>query len=122
MADLAPRPQPSQQYPSPASVAGSGVTLAPSTESQSSAAISLSLSEYEALKSRIRQLEERLSVGAATSHDVSPSVLNNSVIGTLFIHQRGQPSSLQKATSQSITCKGRMFGQSHWLNAFVLVR
>ena len=122
MADLAPRArpsQPSQQYPSPSSITGGGTTSAPSTDTQPDSTKDPSLLEYEALKSRIRQLEERLS-SSAGANDSSPLTLKNSIMGTLHVHRQGQFPG-QHAASQNITNKGRLLGRSHWLNTFIPV-
>ncbi|KAI2611671.1 putative C6 transcription factor [Hypoxylon fragiforme] len=92
-------------------------------------------SEIEALKRRIRCLEEQLSSHAAASQSSSTTrtsalwkcsptsnnieTISSRISGTFYIHHEGRQS---PAISRSVTHKNRIFGQSHWVNGFSLMR
>lgn len=80
--------------------------------------------EFEAMRARINQLEEQLSRSSQRTHKATNSTLHNSLMGTFHLRQESHSPNAPDtdAVSQSVAHKGRVFGQSHWLNAIVQVR
>lgn len=132
--ELAPRAPPYRQYPSPVSIASSGVGSLPSNAAlvptapdtlggfgDTSRSSSL---EFEAMRARINQLEEQLSKSSQEPDKSSSSTMQSRLIGTFYHHHESSPANATDVdvVSQSVTHKGRVFGQSHWLNASVQVR
>ena len=74
------------------------------------------------MKSRVRQLEEQLALATPTAHEAPSLTLNNSFVGTFHVQRRGMIPGVGEVSAQSVTHKGRVFGQSHWLNCFIPVR
>ncbi|KAI1454795.1 putative C6 transcription factor [Annulohypoxylon moriforme] len=85
--------------------------------------------EVESLKSRIKQLEEQLSKTNLTPSRSSASIpdsnieaIDSRISGTFYIHHEDNLSGQPPAISRSVTHKTRVFGQSHWITGFSLVR
>lgn len=88
----------------------------------------MAASDIEALKSEIRQLKEQLSKqtlkpaqGSSGAPEFQIETRSSRMGGTFHIHGdnrlRGQPQLIPR----NLTHKTRLFGQSHWMNPFVLV-
>lgn len=76
------------------------------------------------MRARINQLEEQLAKSSQGTHKSSSSTLHNRLIGTFHLRHESHSTNATDVdvVSQSVTHKGRVFGQSHWLNAIVQVR
>lgn len=72
--------------------------------------------------SQILQLSERLKsrMKAKAKGESHQFTINNSVAGDFHVHHKQNPG--QDIAGQSITHKGRVFGQSHWINSLIPVR
>lgn len=88
--------------------------------------------ELEAMKSRIVELEEKLSQvtsNAASVYSVtasSPALTHNvqtitSFAGTIDVLQDSRAFGRTHPISRSVAHKNRVFGQSHWMNGFIVV-
>ncbi|KAI1210768.1 putative C6 transcription factor [Annulohypoxylon truncatum] len=87
---------------------------------------SYSSQEVESLRNRIRQLEEQLSKTNLTPSqppaDSNIEAINSRISGTFYIHHENNLTGQPRAISRSVTHKTRVFGQSHWITGFSLVR
>lgn len=79
--------------------------------------------DIEALKNRVRQLEEQLAkVNRNSSHppvrNSGPNIetITSRISGTFYVHSEG------RAISRSVTHKSREFGQSHWVTGLLQIR
>ncbi|KAI0884899.1 putative C6 transcription factor [Annulohypoxylon maeteangense] len=94
-----------------------------------STSASHSSQEVESLRSRIKQLEEQLSkINLAPSQPPVPlsdsniEIIDSRISGTFYIHHEDDFTGQPRAISRSVTHKTRVFGQSHWITGFSLVR
>ncbi|KAI1101418.1 putative C6 transcription factor [Jackrogersella minutella] len=102
---------------------------ATSSTTTSTLASQSSSQEVEFLRNRVRQLEEQLS---KTKQITSRSPISNSdsnietitsrISGTFYIHHDDHLTGQPQAISRCVTHKTRVFGQSHWITGFPLVR
>ncbi|KAI1444299.1 putative C6 transcription factor [Annulohypoxylon stygium] len=100
-----------------------------SSSTTGSTPASYSSQEVESLRSRIKQLEEQLStINLTPSRSPAPTpgsnieAINSRISGTFYIHHEDQLTGQPQAISRSVTHKTRVFGQSHWITGFSLVR
>lgn len=88
--------------------------------------------EIESLKARLLDMEEKLSQATSTATSVhskanrgTPPVhilqTTTSLAGTIDVIQDGRHIGHNQSISRSIAHKNRVFGQSHWMNGFVMV-
>ncbi|KAI2464597.1 putative C6 transcription factor [Annulohypoxylon bovei var. microspora] len=135
--NLGPRYRESH-YPAPTnSVSSTATAVAVSNyASQSSSKTSSSpvastpaSQELESLRSRVKQLEEQLSKTNQTPSrspvldpDYNIETITSRISGTFYIHHDDNLNGQSQAISRSVTHKTRVFGQSHWITGFTLVR
>ncbi|KAI1388513.1 putative C6 transcription factor [Hypoxylon trugodes] len=125
-------------YPTPATSANTSAAVQSNASKSSPGEVASTASsshvnqqstqDVESLNHRIRQLEEQLSKATKTSSQSPASTTESNIEtitsrigGTFHIHHEdgfGQP----QAIPRSITHKTRLFGQSHWVTGFPLVR
>lgn len=76
------------------------------------------------MRARINQLEEQLSESSQGPDKSSSSTIQSRLVGTFYLHHKSNPDNATDVdvVIQSVTHKGRVFGQSHWLNASAQVR
>ncbi|KAI1412362.1 putative C6 transcription factor [Hypoxylon sp. FL1857] len=85
--------------------------------------------EVESLRNQIKQLQEQLSKATRTSSrppasasDSNIEAVSSRVSGTFYVHHEDRSTGESPIISRSVTHKTRVFGQSHWITGFALVR
>ncbi len=83
------------------------------------------------MRTRIAELEEKLSHASTTASVYStatsspapthPVHINTSFVGTFDVLQDSRAFGHDHAISRGVAHKNRVFGQSHWMNGFVVV-
>lgn len=81
------------------------------------------------MKTRIRYLEDQLSKDRSEGIDrnafptpmYSVETITTALAGAFHAHYPGVSTSQSKAASGSVFHKGRLFGQSHWINGVAVV-
>ncbi|KAK0621637.1 hypothetical protein B0T17DRAFT_591484 [Bombardia bombarda] len=113
------------------SISSAAALLVPSQPSTASSPTSQppSASEIESMKSRIRQLEEKLSkttpnsmfFSSAPSSSSDVEITASRLFGAFHFH-RDSSSSQPQPITRSVTHKTRFYGQSHWINGVALLK
>ncbi|KAI1139855.1 putative C6 transcription factor [Hypoxylon sp. FL0543] len=85
--------------------------------------------EIESLRSQIRQLEEQLAKATRTSSrptastsDSNIEAVSSRISGTFYVQHEDRSTGESQAIPRCVTHKTRVFGQSHWITGFALVR
>lgn len=87
-----------------------------------------STQEIEALKNKIKQLENQLSKAAKSPVESSAptpvsdiETTHSHLAGTFHVHNESLPSNLGQVVKRRFIHKRRFFGQSHWISSMSLV-